>query len=801
METLLQDLRYAMRTLRRAPGFTVAAVATLALGIGANTAIFSVVESVLLRPLPYPHADQLVAIWARRGTEKRLLTAIADVEDYRARSRSFQDVGVIRQQSVNLTGTAAPDRVVGAYVSANALTVLGARASRGRLFSPEETAQGTAADVAVLSYDAWATRFGGDSTIVGRTLNLDGRPRVVIGVTEKGFRDPMTAVDVWLPVGRAPSPGWFARGAFNVWAYGRLKRGVTVAEAQRDLSAIAAELATANPASNAGMDALVLPMREQVVGPTQALLLTVLGFVGVVLLIACANVANLQLARAEGRRREIAVRAALGARQSRLVQQLLAESLVLSIAGGIAGVLLASWATQVLVGAVPGGVPAFGKTGLNNTVLAFSLLLTLLTGFAFGAAPSWRGARVDLNRALSLRPGQSRGGRGIGARDLLVAVQLALCVVLLIGAGLLSRSLVALQRVDPGFNPENLLTAEYRIPSAKYTTPAAIIQFHEQVLSAVRAIPGVRSAALLRSVPLTGNFGRIGYAVEGAAAVTPAPISQQNSISDQFFSTMGIKLVAGRDFDEHDRADAAPVVIVNEEFARRSWPGQSALGKRITLLGPPDQAATVVGVVANVAQIALGDPPAVQLYQPASQAPGTYNGVAVRTVEDPAQLARAVRSAIWSVDRDQPVWRVRPMAATMGAQVAQPRFTFLLTGAFALLALALATVGVYGVMSYVLVQRTREVGIRMALGAQRNQVVRLALSRGIRVLLIGTAVGLPVALGAARLLRTQLFGVGAADPLTFALVPAVLAAVTLLACYIPARRAARVDPMVALRSE
>jgi putative ABC transport system permease protein len=801
METLLQDLRYAMRTLRRAPGFTIAAVATLALGIGANTAIFSVVESVLLRPLPYPRADQLVAIWARRGAEKRLLTAIADVEDYRTRSKSFQDIGVVRQQSVNLTGTAAPDRVVGAYVSANALTVLGARPSRGRLFTPQETAQGTAEDVAVLSYDAWSTRFGGDTAIVGRTLNLDGRPRVVIGVTEKDFRDPLTAVDVWLPVGRAPSPGWFARGTFNVWAYGRLKPGVTVAQAQRDLSAVAAEIAAANPASNAGMDALVLPMREQVVGPTQALLLTVLGFVGVVLLIACANVANLQLARAEGRRREIAVRAALGARQRRLVQQLLAENLVLSIAGGIAGVLLASWATQALVSAVPGGVPAFGKVGLNNTVLAFSLLITLVTGFAFGAAPSWRGARVDLNRALSLRPGQSRGGRRVEARDLLVSAQLALCVVLLIGAGLLSRSLVALQRVDPGFNPENLLTAEYRIPSAKYTTPAAIVQFHEQVLAAVRAATGVRSAALVRSVPLTGNFGRIGYAVEGAAVVTPPPVSQQNSISDQFFSTMGIRLVAGRDFDAHDRADAPPVAIVNEEFARRSWPGQSALGKRVTLLGPPDQAVTVVGVAANLAQMALADPPAAQLYQPVSQAPGTYNSVAVRTAGDPAQLAGAVRSAVWSVDRDQPVWRARPMASAMGAQVAQPRFTFLLTGAFALLALVLATVGVYGVMSYVLVQRTREVGIRMALGAQRTQVVRLALGLGVRVVLIGTAVGLPVAFGAARLLRTQLFGVGAGDPLTFTLVPAVLTAVTLLACYIPARRAARVDPMVALRSE
>jgi putative ABC transport system permease protein len=802
MDALLQDLKYTLRQLVSRPGFTVVAVVTLALGIGATTAIFSVADAVLLRPLPYPDAQRLTVVWGARGTQRPLLIPITDFVDLRARNHSFVDMGIARVQSVNLTGTDAPDRLIGSFVTASTLRLFGARMVLGRSFTEQETAIGAGQPVAVLSYAIWQSRFGGAPDIVGRTVVLNGRPHVVIGVTAPEYQDAFGPVDVWLPITSAPNPNWFQRGQPNVWAVALLKPGITLADAQRDASAIAAQLAAEYPTTNGGNDALVMPLHEYFVGGTQATLLIVLAFVGVVLLIACANVANLQLARATSRLREISVRAALGAGRGRLVRQLLTESLLLSLLGGLLGIALAYWSVDAIVAAAPGGLPTFGSVGINVRVLAFSTALIVLSGLLFGIAPALHGTRVDLGAALTQRTADSARGGGLDLRQLFVAIEMALCIVLLVGAGLLTRTLAALKNVDPGFVAEHLLTAEFRLPGVKYDTPGKIDQFTTRALAAIRAVPGVRQAAFVRSIPLSGNWGGIQYATldHPELNTATAPMAQQNSVSDGAFATMGIRL-SGRDFDTRDRAGAPLVVIVNEELARRTWPGQVAIGQRLRLVLAPDTTATVIGVVADVKQVTLGEPPTPQIYQPVAQTPGIFYSVAARTDGDPDALNNAVRTAIWSVDPDQPVWKMRSMAMLVRRDFAAPQFTMALTLAFALIALLLAAVGVYGTMSYAVVQRTREVGIRMALGARREEVVRLVLRRGLGVIAVALAVGLAAALGLAPLLRRQLYGVVPLDPVTFLAVPLVLTGVALVACYLPARRAAGVDPVVALRTE
>ena len=799
---LLQDIRYALRQLGRRPGFGAVVALTLALGIGANTAIFSVVDAVLLRPLPYPAAERLAVIWGARNGQYPLLISVADFLDYRARNRTFEDLGLVRSQSVNLTGTDRPDRLIGSFVSAGTLPILGGRAAFGRLFTPQETAQGTGQQVTVLSYAAWQSRFGGDRGILGRSIVLNGRPHVVIGVTTADFRDAFGPTDVWLPITSAPNPTWFARGQTNVWAIGRLKPGVSLAQGQRDLSRVAAELAAQYPEADGGADVHLDSVRDYLVGSVRPALAIVLAFVGVVLLIACANVANLQLARAASRMREMSVRAALGAQRRRLVRQLLTESLALALVGGVCGVLLASWGIRALVAAAPGGLPALGPVGLNASVLAFSAGVTVFAGLLFGIAPALHASREDLGAALTLRASSAGDGRH-ALRQTFVALQVALSVVLLVGAGLLTRSLFALQRVEPGYATDHLLTAEFRLPAVKYDTPERVSQFMTSALAAVRAVHGVQSAGFIRSMPLSGNWGSVQYATEtqGDLTTATAPVAQQNTISDGLLATMGMRLVAGRDFDVGDRAGAPPVALVNEELARRAWPGQQAVGRRLRLIVPPDTMVTVVGVVADVKQLTLGEPATPQIYQPMLQTPGIFNTVAARTAGDPDALAASVRAAIWSVDPDQPVWKLRSMESLASRDLAGPRFTMLLTLSFGLVALLLAAIGVYGVMAYTVAQRTREVGIRMALGARGAEVVRFVLRGGLAIVTIAMGLGLAAAFGLAPLLRRQLFGIPPADPVTFLAVPVVLAAVALLACYLPARRAARVDPVVALRTE
>jgi predicted permease len=803
LDELRQDTVHAVRQLRRAPAFTGIALLTIVLAIGINTSIFSAVSAVLLRPLPYPHAERLTVLWASLGDQRRSLISYPDLMEWRARNHGFEDIGLVRTQSVNLTGTDQPDRLVGAFVTANTLRLLGAYAAFGRLFTDEETAEGNGQRVAVLSHAVWTSRYGSDSAVVGRTIVLNGLPHVVIGVTAADYQDPFGPPEVWLPVTSPPNATWLTRDNPSFWAVGLLKPGVTPAQGLAELAAISKALAAEYPGTNAGVDAALVTLRDFRVGDVRAGLLILLGFVALILLIACANIANLQLARATSRSREMSLRAALGAGRSRLVRQLLTESVVLALIGGAAGVLVARWAIAALVAAVPGGLPVFGPVGLDWPVLAFSAGITVFAGLVFGAVPARYATRADLADALQNRSGDGPApGRG-DVRNTFVAIQLALCIVLLVGAALLTRSFARMQQEKMGFEPENLITAEFRLPATKYDNDTAIAQFADVALERIRAVPGVRSAALLGSVPLSGNWGTTTYLPE--AQVPPAdgvlPTTMINSLSDGFFGTMGIALLQGRDFAPADRMGSPLVAIVNQELARRAWPGKSAVGKRLKIVGPPDAVATVVGVVGNIKQFTLTEPAEAQLYVAKAQNPGIFSSVVARTVGDPDALGDDVRAAIWSVDRDQPVWKIRSMHSLVDRDVAPHRFTAVLTGAFALLALLLALIGVYGVMSYAVAQRTREIGIRMALGAARAEVVRMVLLRGLKIVAVATVAGLLAAYGAAQLIQRQLFNVPPTDLVTFVSVPAVLAAVAALACWLPARRAARVDPVVALQSE
>ena len=802
MDTLLVDLRYALRALRRSPGFTLVAVLTLALGIGANSAIFSIVNAVLLQPLPYPAADRLALLAGARGKEIRLIS-IPDVDEWRARNRTFEDIGIQRSQSVNLTGAEAPERLTGSYVGANTMHLLGARTVLGRLFTPEETAPGSGQRVTLLSAATWRARFASDSGILGRMVTLDGRPHRVIGVVSDSYRDPFSAIDVFLPIASAPSAGWFQRDNPTVWAYGRVKPGVTIEQAQADLSRVARELAALYPASNAQAGASVRALREALVGPVKATLLTVLGFVAVVLLIACANVANLQLARAAVRAREISLRVALGAGRARLVRQLLTESLVIAVVGGAAGVVAASWGVPAIVALVPGGLPTFSQVGLDARVLAFSAVITVAAGLLFGLAPAVHAVRRGLSAALHQRDAGVERPRRLDPRSVLVAAQLASCIVLLIGAGLLTRSLRKLTQVDPGFDPAHVLTAEFRLPRTRYASDPAIVSFMTTALERIRAVPGVREAALVQSIPLSGNWNATDYVPDTrpGLAAGDRPEAQLNVVSDRAFGVLGIPVLEGRDFTAADVAGSPGVAIVSRELARRTWPGESALGHRLQIIGPPEMRVTVVGVVGDIRQRTLREPVAPQIYQPMTQAANIFNSIAVRTVGDPDAMAASVRAALWSVDRDQPVWRMRPFAAILERDLASSKFSMLLTSLFGVLALTLATIGVYGVTSFAVVQRTREMGIRLAIGARPAQVVRMILARGLAITAFASAVGLLAAAAGSRLLAGQLFGVAPVDPATYAVVTLILAAAAAVASWLPARRAARTDPMIALRSE
>jgi putative ABC transport system permease protein len=802
MATLVHDARYALRTLRRRPAFTTVSAITLALGIGATAAIFGVVDALLFRPLRFPSSEQIVVVSMTRGTSLDEPAAYPDFLDWREQARAFQSLAVLRNQSVNLTGRDAPERLSGAFVSASFFTLLGAEPLAGRLFAREETEIGTSRPVAVISEGLWRRSFGAEPSVVGRTLVLNGHPAEVIGIVPSTFNF-FAGTEVWMPITYYPNVNGLTRKDHSMTVIGRLRSRTTVESAGAEMRDIAARLAAQFPEENGGSGAYVQSLHTLLVGDVRPPLYTVLAAVGLLLIIACANVANLQLSHAVARRREMSVRAALGAGRGRLARQLLTESVILSALGGALGIAVAYGAVAVLIKIMPVDLTFFSPISVDGRVMAFAALISITTGLVFGLAPALHASRASFRDALAARAGSlaARVGR-VELRAAFVVAQIALSVILLIGAGLLARSLMKLQRVDLGFDPSNLLTMEFRLPATKYTEPQQISAFFTRAIAEVRAVPGVANAALVRAVPLSGNSDSRAYAVSGAPEPEKgkAPISQLNTVSPGYFRTMRLPLVAGRDLSEADDAQAPRAIVVNETLARREWPNGSAIGQQIRFIDT-ERWLTVVGVARDAKHFGPTDQPRPQIYLPYMQFPQIFTSVVVRTSGDPMAFTTPVRDAIWHVDRDQPVWRLRSMEAIVNGVLGSKRVLLGLVAVFAIVAVILSGVGIYGVMSFAVTQRTHEVGVRMALGARGSEVLQLIVRQGAKLTVIALAIGVLAALGAARMLASQLFGVTPSDPVTFAAVPALLGVVAIIACYLPARRASKLDPLVALRRD
>ncbi|HEX6739870.1 MAG TPA: ABC transporter permease, partial [Vicinamibacteria bacterium] len=775
---LLTDVRQAARRLARSPGFTLGALSLLALGLAANSAIFSLVHAVLLRPLPYPEADRLVMVWAH---SERGDTAAYYPEylDWKAQAASFADLAVTRGQSINLSGGGEPERLIGSFVSASFFPTLGVQAALGRTFRPEESEISSAAPVAVLSHGLWQRRFGGDPAVLGRTLVLNGNPHTVVGILGPDFAPGRAPFDGWFMSGEVfvptpyfPNKGGLERGQGEMLVLGRLKPGRDVAGAQTEMTLIASRLEKAYPDTHAGRGVRVIPLHEQVAGPLAAPLWVLQGGVVLVLLVACANVAHLLLARVAGRRRDLAVRAALGAGRGRLVRQLLVEAGLLTLMASAAGLVLAWWALQGLPRLLPANVTP-GHVGLDGPVLLFTLALCALTTLVFGLVPALQSSRPEVMSVL--RDGGRGGTPRARFRGLLVVSEVSLSLVLLVGAGLLLRSALALQRVDPGFNPDRILTMEFRLPPAKYAKPDEIAAFLREALRRIQETPGVESAALARAVPLSGNGATDSYRRpdQPEPQGSQGPVTQVNIVSPAYFQTLGIPLRRGRSFTAEDRADTPPSMVVNAALAQAAFGKEDPLGQRLWLKST-GKWYTVVGVVGDVKHFQLSDAPIAQAYLTHEQDPRIFACVMARTAGPPAPMADPIRRAIWSVDKDQPVWRVQTLQTLVERSRGPAQALSLLVGLFALVALLLAAGGTYGVVSYLAAQRTHEIGVRVALGARGRDVLHLVLSQSLRWAALGVAVGTLVALAATRALGTLLFGVGASDPATFLTVALLL---------------------------
>ena len=809
MNTLLQDVRYGLRVLLKRPGFTAVAVVTLALGIGANTAIFSLVSAVLVRPLKYRDAERLVMVWesAPAAGFPRDNPATGNYADWKEQNQVFEDMAAVDQRTYDLTGEGEPEKLFAFGVTANFFPLLGSTPELGRTFLPEEDRPG-AARVAVISHGLWQSRFGGEREVVGRDIMLDGEPYTVVGVMPRDFQFEFPEVGAWVPA--ALTPEQLANHSDHyLEVIARLKPGVTAERAGEDIRAIMLRIATLYPNDAQGVGAVAVPLREQLAGDARRPLTLLLVAVALVLLIACANVAGVLLARAASRRREMALRAALGASRWRIVRQLLTESLLLGGAGGLLGSLLALWAFAFLGQLIPPGMREMAELRLDVPVLLFTLAVSLLSGLVFGLATALHATGADLNDAL--KQGGARSGTGAGARRLrgaFVVTQVALALVLLVGAGLLIQTLYRLRGQYSGLRPESILTARTQLAGNRYKEHTQRVSFYERVLARVRALPGVVAAGYTTAVPLTRKGGSNGLSIEGR---DNGPDSNWNAshrqVSPDYFRALGIPLREGRDFREQDDERAAPVAVVNETMARQYWPGESAVGKRFKVGTPesPNPWLTIVGVVADVRQMGADAPVKAEMYVPYRQgAAYTFfypRDLVVRTSVTPGALAAAVRQAVHEVDPRQPVSGVRTLDEVLGRETAERRVGVVLLTAFAALALLLAALGIYGVLSYFVVQHTPEIGVRMALGARGADVLRLVVGKGMRLALAGVFVGLAGAAALTRLMRGLLFEVSASDPLTFCLIALLLALVALLACLVPARRATKVDPLVALRYE
>jgi putative ABC transport system permease protein len=811
MNTFWQDVRYAARMLWKNPSFTVVAVVALALGVGANTAIFSVVNAILLRPLAYRDAQQLVVI--NHNYPKIDLKASVSAPGYihyRDNAKSFSDVSAISFWNVNLTGDGEPERLQGQAVSANLFPMLGAEAALGRTFTAEENQPGHNR-VVVLSDALWKRRFGGYPNLVGKDITLNGEPYTVVGIMPPTFqfgRETGQIIDLWSPIAFTPeqlNPNNLTNEFLMVIA--RLRDGVTAEQAQAELHAIAdnlrAQYMPGQDASNWGL--LSTPFEELIVGKIRLALLLLLGAVGLVLLIACANVANLMLARAASRQKEIAVRTALGASRLRIMRQLLTESVLLALVGGGLGLLLALWGVDLLVKVNENKIPRAHEIGLDLSVLIFTLGISILTGIIFGLAPALQTSKIELQDTLKEGGRSGRSAMRHSVRSVLIVVEVLMAVVLLVGAGLLIRSFMQLQRVSPGFRPDGVLTMQLSLPTNKYAEPAQRELFVRRMLEEVEALPGVNSAGVTTVLPMSGNQQSGSFSIEGRqrAMNESMPHGDRWRASADYFTTMNIPLVRGRYFTEHDTAEAPGVAIIDETMAKKYWPNEDPLGKRISFEGGQQNPRwrEIVGIVGHVRSVALEGDSRVQYYVPYAQSPSGGIYLAVRAEGDPNALSGAVRNAIRGVDADLPVYKVTTMDRLVADSLAQRRFAMFLFGIFASLALVLAVVGLYGVMSYMVLQRTHEIGLRMALGAQARDILRMVVGQGVTLVAIGLGLGMLAALVFTRLMSSLLYGVSATDPLTYAGIALLLGCVALVASYLPARRATRVDPMIALRYE
>lgn len=812
VETFIQDLRYGLRTSIKGPGFSAIVILMLALGIGSTTAIFSVVSAVLLRPLPYPEPDRLMMVFA--SSARGLGTVYApDFVEWRAQCRVCAQMGAYAGTwPSNLTGGKEPDRVRVARVTDGLFATLGVTPHIGRKFLPEETGRpllssdsGAISSTAViLGHGLWQRRFGADPAVIGRTVRIEGDDCTIVGVMPDGFKFPGEA-DAWMPA----TLGTKRDNAF-LRVLTRLQTGVPQAQAQAELKAIAGRLEQAFPATNRGLGVSLVPLHEYVTGNVRSSLFVFLGAVSFVLLIACANVASLLLARAAARQKEVAIRAALGASRLRILRQLLTESLLLAFAGGALGLLLALWILKLLVTAAPDEIPRLNLIGIDGWVLAFTVAISVLTGIVFGLAPALQASQPDLG--ASLKEGGTRGADGAGRhrlRSVLVVAEVSLALVLLIGAGLLLKNFTQLRRTEPGFNPDRVLVASITLPEAAYPTTANAKAYYQQALARLSTRQEVQAVGIVNALPLSSNGARIqgDLTVEGESSSRPGLMVSKLSVGGDYFRALGIPLLKGRDFNERDNAGSLGVLIISETLARRLWPNENPLGKRLNIGFRGETWREVVGVVGDVKQNELGAPSAPAIYQPYQQVADSRRWMlgdmtfVVRCAIQPQSFAADLRGELQALDKDLPLYDVAAMDRIIAKKVADPRFYALLLGSFSAIALILAAGGIYGLISYSVNQRIHEIGIRMALGAQSRDVVTLVVKQGVKLILAGLLVGLTGAFILTRVLSRFLYQVSVTDPVTFAVLSVLLGTVGLLACYLPARRATRVDPITALRGE
>ena len=807
MDNLLKDVRFGIRMLVKSPAFTAVAVLSLALGIGANTAIFSLVDAVLIRPLPYHRADRLMMVWGDAtsiGFPRNDMSP-ADYYDVKTRNDVFEGVAAVGSRAFNLTGQGEPEKIYAQAVSQDLFPLLGVNPLLGRVFLPEED-QPDGNKVAILSYGLWQRRFGGDPSIVGSEILLDDKKTRVVGVMPARFELLDRFVAMWVPLGFGPS-ALAQRYNHYLTVMVRLKEGVTQAQAQAEIRSISEQIVYEHRDQQYGLSLFVLPLREQLSGGVRPALLVLLVAVACVLLIACANVANLQLSRSAARQREIPVRRALGAGPWRLVRQFLIESLLISILGGASGLLITAWTLTFLKHLVPTSMANSTTIGIDFTLLAYTALVSLVAAVLFGSVPAFHAARSDLGEALK----QSGGRTGFAAsgsrfRRALVISELALSVTLLVGAGLLIKTFANLQNLDAGFRPGNVLTMRTSLPQNKYREPEKRSAFYHQVLERVSALPGVQHAGYTTSVPLSWKGGTGWFQVEGKPLAEGGDANFRQ-VSPDYFQAIGTRLIEGRFFDDHDNAKSQPVAIINQTMAREFWPDEQVLGKRLRPGNFPERPwLDIIGIVADTLQMGLQKAAKAEMYFPYDQVANDYyffapRDLVIRTTGDPLKLAATAREAVWSVDSQQPVSNIQTMDEIVAEEITDQRMAMILLGSLAGLALLLAAVGVYGVLSYAVSQRTQEIGVRMALGARPSSIMLMIVGNGGRMLVIGTGLGIAASLLLTRLMSSLLFGVGPRDPFIILAVVIVLGIIAMLACCIPARRATTIDPLSAIRYE